>query len=177
MDQIFNHKVLRLPLAYLACLFRSVIASFWYISNSRSILLVVGIYAEPSPNNCRHFYVKIAGPSDTPFEGGMFDLELFLPEEYPMVPPKVLFRTKIYHPNIDKLGTSLFHLYCCYEPQSLLPFNVQIWTLSTRDKVDTPSLNRLVIAPVLTLFWAFRSHLPWHPEEQVVSSLANQSCK
>jgi ubiquitin-conjugating enzyme E2 N len=49
-------------------------------------------------------YVKIAGPSDTPFEGGMFDLELFLPEEYPMVPPKVLFRTKIYHPNIDKLG-------------------------------------------------------------------------
>ena len=66
--------------------------------------IVVGIYAEPSQTNCRHFYVKIAGPSDTPFEGGMFDLELFLPEEYPMVPPKVLFRTKIYHPNIDKLG-------------------------------------------------------------------------
>ena len=64
----------------------------------------MGIYAEPSQTNCRHFYVKIAGPSDTPFEGGMFDLELFLPEEYPMVPPKVLFRTKIYHPNIDKLG-------------------------------------------------------------------------
>jgi len=64
----------------------------------------VGIYAEPSATNCRHFFVKIAGPSETPFEGGMFDLELFLPEEYPMVPPKVLFRTKIYHPNIDKLG-------------------------------------------------------------------------
>ena len=72
--------------------------------NCHSILLVVGIYAEPSQTNCRHFYVKIAGPSETPFEGGMFDLELFLPEEYPMVPPKVLFRTKIYHPNIDKLG-------------------------------------------------------------------------
>ena len=36
--------------------------------------------------------------------GGMFKLELYLPEEYPMVPPKVLFITKIYHPNIDKLG-------------------------------------------------------------------------
>ena len=34
----------------------------------------------------------------------MFCAELFLPEEYPMVPPKVLFRTRIYHPNIDKLG-------------------------------------------------------------------------
>ena len=65
---------------------------------------VVGIYAEPNEKNFRPFFVKIAGPSETPFEGGLFDCELFLPDEYPMVPPKVLFRTKIYHPNIDKLG-------------------------------------------------------------------------
>jgi ubiquitin-protein ligase len=38
------------------------------------------------------------------YSGGMFKLELYLPEEYPMVPPKVLFITKIYHPNVDKLG-------------------------------------------------------------------------
>ena len=65
---------------------------------------VVGIYADPSENNPRHFYVKIAGPGETPYEGGLFKAELFLPDEYPMVPPKVLFRTKIFHPNIDKLG-------------------------------------------------------------------------
>ena len=68
------------------------------------LYLVVGIYAEPNEKNPRHFYVKIAGPTETPYEGGIFDCELFLPDEYPMVPPKVLFRTKIYHPNIDKLG-------------------------------------------------------------------------
>ena len=43
-------------------------------------------------------------PLQSPFEGGTFKLELFLPEEYPMAPPKVRFMTKIYHPNIDKLG-------------------------------------------------------------------------
>ena len=36
--------------------------------------------------------------------GGLFRLELFLPSEYPMGPPKVRFLTKIYHPNIDRLG-------------------------------------------------------------------------
>jgi len=29
---------------------------------------------------------------------------MFLPDEYPMVPPKVRFLTRIYHPNIDRLG-------------------------------------------------------------------------
>ena len=33
-------------------------------------------------------------------------MELFLPEEYPMAPPKVRFLTKIYHPNIGWLVLS-----------------------------------------------------------------------
>ena len=36
--------------------------------------------------------------------GGIFKAELFLPDDYPMTPPKIRFLTKIYHPNIDKLG-------------------------------------------------------------------------
>lgn len=36
--------------------------------------------------------------------GGVFKLELFLPDDYPMTPPKIRFLTKIYHPNIDRLG-------------------------------------------------------------------------
>ncbi|KAI6243606.1 UBIQUITIN-CONJUGAT-2 domain-containing protein [Aphelenchoides fujianensis] len=65
---------------------------------------VPGISATPDDNNARYFHVIIAGPEGSPFHGGVFKLELFLPEEYPMAPPKVRFMTKIYHPNIDKLG-------------------------------------------------------------------------
>ncbi|BEJ16745.1 hypothetical protein CspHIS471_0601460 [Cutaneotrichosporon sp. HIS471] len=54
-----------------------------------------GITAAPHEDNLRYFDL-------TP--GGVFKLELFLPEEYPMNPPKVRFLTKVYHPNIDKLG-------------------------------------------------------------------------
>ena len=39
----------------------------------------------------------MVGPPDSPYEGGLFDLELFLPEDYPIVPPKVHFNTPIYH--------------------------------------------------------------------------------
>ncbi|KAG1668803.1 Ubiquitin-conjugating enzyme E2 N [Nymphon striatum] len=65
---------------------------------------VPGISATPDECNARYFHVIVAGPEGSPFEGGIFKLELFLPEEYPMSAPKVRFVTKIYHPNIDKLG-------------------------------------------------------------------------
>mmetsp|Transcript_17609 Transcript_17609/g.29591 ORF Transcript_17609/g.29591 Transcript_17609/m.29591 type:complete len:160 (+) Transcript_17609:140-619(+) len=63
-----------------------------------------GISAAPHEDNLRYFNVLIEGPTQSPYEGGFYKLELFLPEEYPMAAPKVRFLTKIYHPNIDKLG-------------------------------------------------------------------------
>ncbi|KAK4527674.1 hypothetical protein GAYE_SCF42G5599 [Galdieria yellowstonensis] len=65
---------------------------------------VPGISAVPHEDNARYFNVIIQGPDSSPYEGGTFKLELFLPEDYPMAPPKVRFLTKIYHPNIDRLG-------------------------------------------------------------------------
>lgn len=63
-----------------------------------------GIRAVAHSENIRYFDVEINGPIYSPYEGGVFKMELFLPEEYPMVPPKVRFLSRIYHPNIDKLG-------------------------------------------------------------------------
>ncbi|CAN6659952.1 ubiquitin-conjugating enzyme E2 13 [Trichomonascus vanleenenianus] len=65
---------------------------------------VPGISAKPHDDNLRYFDVTVDGPSQSPYEGGRFKLELFLPEDYPMEAPKIRFLTKIYHPNIDRLG-------------------------------------------------------------------------
>lgn len=63
-----------------------------------------GIQIKPKPDNPRHFDIIINGPKGSCYEGGIFRLELFLPSDYPMHPPWVHFLTKIYHPNVDRVG-------------------------------------------------------------------------
>ena len=46
----------------------------------------------------------IFGPSDTPYDGGIFKLLINIPTQYPYQPPTIMFMTKIYHPNIGTSG-------------------------------------------------------------------------
>ena len=45
--------------------------------------------------------VKINGPEGSPYEGGVFVVELDFSDNYPFKAPKILFKTKIYHPNVE----------------------------------------------------------------------------
>ena len=60
------------------------------------------------PKNEANYYLwtaQIIGPDDTPYAGGIFNLEINYPSEYPFKPPKINFKTKVYHPNIDSSGS------------------------------------------------------------------------
>lgn len=52
-----------------------------------------------------HWKAVIIGPSDTPYEGGKFHLDVNFPREYPFKPPTIKFDTKIYHVNISDSGS------------------------------------------------------------------------
>jgi len=47
----------------------------------------------------------IHGPTETPYEGGIFKVSIDIPSDYPYKPPKLVFKTKIYHPNISPNGS------------------------------------------------------------------------
>jgi hypothetical protein len=46
--------------------------------------------------------VMLTGPEKSPYDKGVFELEVDLRQEYPFKHPQVKFATKVYHPNVNR---------------------------------------------------------------------------
>ncbi|GAU38106.1 hypothetical protein TSUD_317930, partial [Trifolium subterraneum] len=61
-----------------------------------------GIQVAPKSDNLVNLIGTIPGPTGTPYEGGVFQIEINLPEGYPFEPPKMQFSTKVWYENYLK---------------------------------------------------------------------------
>jgi len=75
-------------------------------------------------------------PENPPYAKGAFRIEINFPAEYPFKPPKICFKTKIYHPNVDEKG------------QVCLPIiSAENWKPATKTEQVIQALIALVNAP------------------------------
>uniref|UniRef100_A0AAZ3SS52 E2 ubiquitin-conjugating enzyme n=1 Tax=Oncorhynchus tshawytscha TaxID=74940 RepID=A0AAZ3SS52_ONCTS len=96
---------------------------------------------------------EIAGPPDTPYEGGRYQLEIKIPETYPFNPPKV--------------GV-------CVCVKHILMFVIQLWILSTLTcaRVKSLLINLLVYVLPVAPQVRFITKI-WHPN---ISSVTGAIC-
>ena len=89
----------------------------------------------------------IVGPDGSPYQNGVFFLTIIFPEKYPFQPPKVYFKTKIYHPNIDAQGSiCLDILKDQWSPAlTIIKCLLSISSLLTDPNPDDPLVNDIAL--------------------------------
>ncbi|KAF9366006.1 Ubiquitin-conjugating enzyme 13 [Mortierella sp. NVP85] len=55
-------------------------------------------------SNIFEWDILIMGPQDTLYEGGFYKAIMTFPPDYPLMPPKLTFKTEMFHPNVYPNG-------------------------------------------------------------------------
>ena len=92
-----------------------------------------------SDNDLFAFEAVMKGPEGSPYGDGIFSISIRISADYPLSPPKVWFKTKIWHPDVDfdngRIGISILQRTEWSPAWTLQHILLAIWSL-----LNTPSL-------------------------------------
>jgi ubiquitin-conjugating enzyme E2 C len=96
-----------------------------------------GISAFPDGDgNLLSWTATITGPTETPYENLNLKLSFSFPNTYPYSAPTVLFKTPIYHPNVDFSGRICLDIL---KDKWSAVYNVQTVLLSLQSLLGEPN--------------------------------------
>ena len=103
--------------------------------------IIVGL---PDEKNIYEWSSTLLGAKDSYYAGGLFNLKILFPNEYPMRGPEICFLTPIYHLNVNPFfdkGQNLGHVSACY---------LNCWTPNST--INEALLNYLLFVMEIILF-------------------------
>lgn len=96
-----------------------------------------------------HWQATITGPEGSPYQGGLFCLNIIFPTDYPFKPPKVSFTTRVYHPNINSNGSICLDILRTQWSPALTIAKV---LLSISSLLDEPNPDDPLVPDIATLY-------------------------
>lgn len=68
------------------------------------------VTAEPvgDGEDLTHLKGSFRGPPGTPYEGGLYIIDVRIPNDYPFKPPIMKFETKVWHPNVSSQTVRIY---------------------------------------------------------------------
>lgn len=106
--------------------------------------------AGPSDENDLFVWrATIMGPEGSPYHGGIFNLSINIPADYPFKAPKIIFTTKIYHCNVNSNGAICLDILKDNWSPAL---TISKALLSICSLMDDPNPNDPLVPDIANLF-------------------------
>jgi ubiquitin-protein ligase len=135
----------------------------------QSLTLADGVTAAPiNGTNLFEWQAMITGPDQTPYEGGLYELILKIPYNYPVKAPKVRFKTEIFHPNIYKNGDICIDIL---QDQWSEVMSIEKILISIRSLLNEPNVNSPANPEAALLYKEHRNEFNQHIRDDINKQL------